>query len=129
MLGGAALVSAYMPGALEVLPESYTLTRAAVAGLLVGTGASLGNGCTSGHGIAGNARCVHVHEGVCMCSYGLAKHTLAHRWWHPKEQVAESSHAESSLSMQQATDAFLSDCRAFDEAQSSQDRPGLTSEA
>jgi uncharacterized membrane protein YedE/YeeE len=27
-----------------------------VGGLLVGLGASMGNGCTSGHGICGNAR-------------------------------------------------------------------------
>jgi uncharacterized membrane protein YedE/YeeE len=27
-----------------------------LGGLLVGVGASMGNGCTSGHGICGNAR-------------------------------------------------------------------------
>jgi uncharacterized membrane protein YedE/YeeE len=32
------------------------LARAAAAGLLVGLGTSLGNGCTSGHGICGNSR-------------------------------------------------------------------------
>lgn len=56
MAGGAALVAAYMPWALETLPASYTVQRAAAAGLMVGVGSSLGNGCTSGHGIAGNAR-------------------------------------------------------------------------
>lgn len=30
--------------------------RAAIAGLLVGVGSSMGNGCTSGHGICGLAR-------------------------------------------------------------------------
>ena len=39
---------------------SYTLDRApwmvAVAGLLVGVGTRLGNGCTSGHGVCGLAR-------------------------------------------------------------------------
>jgi uncharacterized membrane protein YedE/YeeE len=32
------------------------VARGAVGGLLVGLGAGLGNGCTSGHGICGNAR-------------------------------------------------------------------------
>lgn len=32
------------------------VTRGAVGGFLVGLGAALGNGCTSGHGICGNAR-------------------------------------------------------------------------
>jgi uncharacterized membrane protein YedE/YeeE len=32
------------------------VSRVALAGLLVGMGASMGNGCTSGHGICGNAR-------------------------------------------------------------------------
>ena len=30
--------------------------RAALSGVLVGCGAAMGNGCTSGHGICGNAR-------------------------------------------------------------------------
>ncbi len=32
------------------------LARALLSGVLVGLGAALGNGCTSGHGICGNAR-------------------------------------------------------------------------
>lgn len=32
------------------------MARAAIGGLLVGFGAAIGNGCTSGHGICGNAR-------------------------------------------------------------------------
>jgi hypothetical protein len=35
---------------------SAQVERAALGGLLVGLGASVGNGCTSGHGICGNAR-------------------------------------------------------------------------
>jgi uncharacterized membrane protein YedE/YeeE len=34
----------------------WQVSRAALGGLLVGLGAALGNGCTSGHGICGNAR-------------------------------------------------------------------------
>ncbi|KAF6256935.1 hypothetical protein COO60DRAFT_1622272 [Scenedesmus sp. NREL 46B-D3] len=38
------------------LPAACQVSRAALGGLLVGLGAALGNGCTSGHGISGNAR-------------------------------------------------------------------------
>jgi hypothetical protein len=38
---------------VEPLPG---LLRTALAGLLVGAGSGMGNGCTSGHGICGNAR-------------------------------------------------------------------------
>ena len=42
---------------LQALPvASYSLARAVAAGALVGVGSSLGGGCTSGHGICGNAR-------------------------------------------------------------------------
>lgn len=54
-LGGFALLG-FMPGAFEALPASFTVWRAALGGLLVGLGSSLGNGCTSGHGICGSAR-------------------------------------------------------------------------
>lgn len=50
------LAQQFMPGSIQVLPESYTLLRAALAGLLVGYGTALGSGCTSGHGICGLAR-------------------------------------------------------------------------
>ncbi len=40
---------------LALLGAAGTL-RVAVAGAMVGFGTALGNGCTSGHGIAGNAR-------------------------------------------------------------------------
>lgn len=38
------------------LPEQLTNSRAAIAGLLVGFGAVMGSGCTSGHGICGISR-------------------------------------------------------------------------
>ncbi len=46
---------------LRAMPEAFTAARvgvatAAVAGLLVGVGTRLGNGCTSGHGICGISR-------------------------------------------------------------------------
>ena len=43
-------------------PENYAITidrslpAFAIAGILVGFGASLANGCTSGHGVCGNSR-------------------------------------------------------------------------
>jgi uncharacterized membrane protein YedE/YeeE len=48
----AALVGQAVP--MPQMPASYAVI--AVAGLLVGFGTRLGNGCTSGHGICGIAR-------------------------------------------------------------------------
>ena len=48
----AALVGHAIP--MPQMPASYAVI--AVAGLLVGFGTRLGNGCTSGHGICGIAR-------------------------------------------------------------------------
>ena len=48
----AALVGHAVP--MPQMPASYAVI--AVAGLLVGFGTRLGNGCTSGHGICGIAR-------------------------------------------------------------------------
>jgi len=51
--GGTALKTVY-PAALGA--TDAPMWRSAVAGLLVGAGVTWGNGCTSGHGICGNAR-------------------------------------------------------------------------
>ncbi|KAI3437966.1 hypothetical protein D9Q98_000410 [Chlorella vulgaris] len=56
LVAGGLALKALLPSAFELLPAGYTLQRAAVAGLLVGLGTSRGSGCTSGHGICGNAR-------------------------------------------------------------------------
>ncbi|GLC36551.1 hypothetical protein PLESTM_000459200 [Pleodorina starrii] len=53
---GSVALAGLLPGAFEVLPQSFPIWRAALAGLLVGFGSALGNGCTSGHGICGSAR-------------------------------------------------------------------------
>ena len=54
-LVGSGLADAYM-NPDQVAEPSAGLTRTVVAGLLVGAGSGLGNGCTSGHGICGNSR-------------------------------------------------------------------------
>eukprot|EP00227_Mantoniella_beaufortii_P010317 CAMPEP_0197592532 /NCGR_PEP_ID=MMETSP1326-20131121/15142_1 /TAXON_ID=1155430 /ORGANISM="Genus nov. species nov., Strain RCC2288" /LENGTH=341 /DNA_ID=CAMNT_0043158237 /DNA_START=104 /DNA_END=1129 /DNA_ORIENTATION=- len=51
----AGLLDAMM-NPLQVAEPSAGLVRTAIAGLLVGAGSAMGNGCTSGHGICGNAR-------------------------------------------------------------------------
>jgi len=55
LIGGGLLARAVLPGAMDftVLRSSTAL---AIAGLLVGFGARLGSGCTSGHGICGIGR-------------------------------------------------------------------------
>lgn len=53
----AAPISAMLIGYTVPLPQMPSnLVTIAVAGLLVGFGTRLGNGCTSGHGICGIAR-------------------------------------------------------------------------
>ncbi len=54
LVGGGALVHRLHPAALS-LPRGGTGTLI-VAGLLVGFGTRLGNGCTSGHGLCGVSR-------------------------------------------------------------------------
>lgn len=55
LLAGGAAMALLMPQAFPAaLPRSLPVI--ALAGLLVGFGTRLGGGCTSGHGICGNAR-------------------------------------------------------------------------
>lgn len=56
MAAGGLILTGVMPSAFEPLPATFPVTRAALAGALVGFGASMGNGCTSGHGVCGIAR-------------------------------------------------------------------------
>ena len=55
LVGGSLLCVWLLPGT-QVLTAQSTLPLTAVAGLLVGIGTRMGNGCTSGHGICGLAR-------------------------------------------------------------------------
>jgi len=56
VLGGLVLKMYLYPDVFGAGVASLPLARIATAGVLVGMGTSLGNGCTSGHGICGNAR-------------------------------------------------------------------------
>lgn len=49
------LLRAFHPAAFPSAPSSSLLVTA-LAGVLVGYGTRLGNGCTSGHGVCGNSR-------------------------------------------------------------------------
>lgn len=55
MLGSGALAAVIWPDAFGA-PVAGSLALVAVAGLLVGFGTRLANGCTSGHGVCGVAR-------------------------------------------------------------------------
>ena len=55
LMGGAAIYR-FLGGPLQVLQFSMSTFMIALAGLLVGFGAGLGGGCTSGHGVCGMAR-------------------------------------------------------------------------
>lgn len=54
LVAGGALASAFVPRAFSA--EMPGLALAAVAGVLVGVGTRIGNGCTSGHGVCGISR-------------------------------------------------------------------------
>lgn len=54
LLGGGALVL-MLPQTI-VAPTGRSIFMLAIAGLLVGFGTRLGNGCTSGHGVCGLSR-------------------------------------------------------------------------
>ncbi|MCY1040773.1 YeeE/YedE family protein [Corallococcus sp. bb12-1] len=58
LLGGGALLGGWLPTALPppVPPGSGGTVLLGVAGLLVGFGSRLENGCTSGHGVCGLSR-------------------------------------------------------------------------
>lgn len=55
LLTGGLVLSLVYPGAFD-LAGAPSLAALAVAGLLVGFGARLGSGCTSGHGVCGISR-------------------------------------------------------------------------
>jgi uncharacterized membrane protein YedE/YeeE len=55
MLAGAGVLRAFAPGVFGAGPTA-SLGTLAVAGVLVGYGTRLSNGCTSGHGVCGLSR-------------------------------------------------------------------------
>jgi uncharacterized membrane protein YedE/YeeE len=54
LLVGGALAGWIAPGSIGATPRPFAI--AVVAGLLVGVGTAMGNGCTSGHGVCGISR-------------------------------------------------------------------------
>ena len=54
LVAGGALMTRLMPGSVGPSPVGTAGTL--IAGLLVGVGTTLGNGCTSGHGVCGVSR-------------------------------------------------------------------------
>lgn len=56
LLAGGVSLGVLFPAVLEAMPAAVPPARLIGAGFLVGLGTSLGSGCTSGHGICGNAR-------------------------------------------------------------------------
>lgn len=67
----AAPLAIMAAGGAVTQAVSANLPVMAIAGLLVGTGAALGSGCTSGHGVCGLAR-LSVRSGVAVASFMTA---------------------------------------------------------
>jgi uncharacterized membrane protein YedE/YeeE len=55
LFAGGLILKAFLPQAFE-FGTVHSMGALAIAGLLVGAGTRLGNGCTSGHGVCGIAR-------------------------------------------------------------------------
>jgi len=78
MVGGGLLLAPLLPGSVSPAPRSLALV--ALAGVLVGFGTRLGNGCTSGHGVCGVSRlsprslvATPLFVGLGMLVVGLAR--------------------------------------------------------
>lgn len=56
ILSGGVILKLWHPSAFVSLSNNMSLYDYAAAGLLVGFGTLLGNGCTSGHGVCGISR-------------------------------------------------------------------------
>ncbi len=83
LIAGAALYNFVAPAPFVVAFDADT-PLLVIAGLLVGYGSSLGNGCTSGHGVCGIARlsprsiaATVLFMAVAMATLFLLRHTGA----------------------------------------------------
>jgi uncharacterized membrane protein YedE/YeeE len=79
LLAGGALLARVDPEALRTLPATSS-AGLVLAGLLIGFGARLGNGCTSGHGVCGVGRlsvrslvAVSLFSGIGALTYALLR--------------------------------------------------------
>ncbi|KAL4452038.1 hypothetical protein ABPG75_007700 [Micractinium tetrahymenae] len=77
LLAGGFALQGLLPSAFEAFPAGYTLGRALLAGVLVGLGTARGSGCTSGHGISGNAS-LSLRSFVATCAFMLSGMLAAH---------------------------------------------------
>jgi uncharacterized membrane protein YedE/YeeE len=66
MIGTGALLAVLRPGSVGAAPAPLSVV--AIAGLAVGFGTRFGSGCTSGHGVCGNAR-LSVRSMVATCLF------------------------------------------------------------
>lgn len=57
LLAAGALLLFLRPSSFPQEAENYSIFRYILAGLLVGFGSQMGNGCTSGHSVCGISRC------------------------------------------------------------------------
>ena len=79
-LAAASIPAALLlPNSFSSLPTAFSYARAIAGGLMVGVGVKMGNGCTSGHGVCGNAR-LSIRSLVYTCTFmaaGALSTTLA----------------------------------------------------
>lgn len=83
LLGGAALWATFGSGPALPARSGFPVPLLVIAGLLVGYGTSMANGCTSGHGVCGLARlsprslaAVGVFLAVALATTFVTRHLL-----------------------------------------------------
>jgi uncharacterized membrane protein YedE/YeeE len=83
LVGAAAIAFHYFP-ASQPHRAAFPVSVLILAGLLVGVGTRMGNGCTSGHGVCGLGRlslrsliAVSIFMGVAMLTVAVTRHLRA----------------------------------------------------
>ena len=87
LLAGGVLLLQLAPQSFDDAPRPSS-TLLIVAGLLVGVGTRIGNGCTSGHGVCGLSRrsprslaATATFMAIGMLTVWIVAHVLGRAWW------------------------------------------------
>lgn len=111
LAGAGIILGAFRPESLQALPSSTSsLVRLSAAGLLVGVGTSLGNGCTSGHGISGLTRfSLRSLAATCtfMCTGAITATLLSTGLWTESGAALTAPASDGQSFATQVSGAFL----------------------
>ncbi len=82
MLAGGVVLSRLRPDWFDRDVPPYPLALTALAGVLIGVGTRMSNGCTSGHGLCGNSRLSRrsIVATLTFMATGIATSVAAHHF-------------------------------------------------